>query len=229
MMANSVVDPSSVIRWFSALGLVKKSELLASPVRLHNELRTGILLCRALNAIQPGLVPTINANGTDNKRAALDNLQAFVSGCQRLLKEDVLYHAEFKCETFYSHAEGLHDLLAVLHRLMELHYSLIRAATATAIAAPTIAEPPGSGSCADSAATTNPSEGETAAGLALRAVLGTSGRRAVALYPYAASRSDELTFHEGAIIQLVTTPNEGWWEGILGVCGGVSAHSEEQQ
>jgi hypothetical protein len=30
-------------------------------------------------------------------------------------------------------------------------------------------------------------------------------------------RSDELTFEEGAVIDLISTPNEGWWEGRIGM------------
>lgn len=45
--------------------------------------------------------------------------------------------------------------------------------------------------------------------------LGSTGRKAVALYPYAASKSDELTFTAGQIIDLISTPEEGWWEGRI--------------
>lgn len=44
-------------------------------------------------------------------------------------------------------------------------------------------------------------------------LLSSSGRRAVALYPYAACKTDELTFGTGQIVHLITTPDEGWWEG----------------
>lgn len=51
-----------------------------------------------------------------------------------------------------------------------------------------------------------------------------TGRRAVALYAYGATRTDELTFAEGDTIELISTPDEGWWEGRVGVPVTLAVH-----
>lgn len=36
------------------------------------------------------------------------------------------------------------------------------------------------------------------------------------MFPYAACKTDELTFAAGQIIELITVGDEGWWEGRIG-------------
>eukprot|EP00124_Ichthyophonus_hoferi_P000655 Ihof_evm2s26 gene=Ihof_evmTU2s26 len=38
-------------------------------------------------------------------------------------------------------------------------------------------------------------------------------KKAVALFAYAATKTDELSFERGQTIELLSTPNEGWWQG----------------
>eukprot|EP01134_Creolimax_fragrantissima_P005630 CFRG5630T1 len=45
----------------------------------------------------------------------------------------------------------------------------------------------------------------------------TSPFKAVAIYPYAATRTDELSFSEGDVIEVLSCGDEGWWEGRLGM------------
>lgn len=221
-----LVDHTDIVRWFAALSLVSNVELFSSPVQLHAELRTGVLLCQLLNIIQPGTVPHIHENGVSNKKSALLNLGLFVTGCRQIFKRDA-FQSEFRPDAFYSHAEGLHRLLAVLHYLMELHIQHIRSETsqpqaATSATASTAASTSTSTQKAYKDASkpaqqisdtrTDPAAAEAPFLKSLD-----TGRRAVALYAYAATRTDELTFAEGDTIELISTPDEGWWEGRSGM------------
>eukprot|EP01134_Creolimax_fragrantissima_P007054 CFRG7054T1 len=43
-----------------------------------------------------------------------------------------------------------------------------------------------------------------------------ASKQCIALFPYAAARTDELTFKKGEVIEVLTSGDEGWWEGRIG-------------
>eukprot|EP00126_Sphaerothecum_destruens_P011472 Sdes_comp20914_c0_seq2m18252 len=44
----------------------------------------------------------------------------------------------------------------------------------------------------------------------------TPGRNYVAIFSYSATNQDEISFHEGDLIEVVETSEDGWWKGISG-------------
>jgi hypothetical protein len=112
------IDPHNIVQWFASIGLVENPEKYASPVQLHNELRNGIVLCRLCNYIQPGTVPNINEHASKEKKAAIENIAAYVTATKAILGRDV-FGSDLSPEGFYNHGEGLHKLLAVLFLLKQ--------------------------------------------------------------------------------------------------------------